>query len=392
MRCPQAAYGQGQVVASPFQMARVAATIANNGTMPYGRWITDESNPRVEPRIPSCNPTWPEHWPSTCETLSPGGTGRTLAGNPRPDRRQDRDRRTRQRRIARMVHRLRSIRLDRAVASRSPSWSKMASTAARPRPPLREISSQPPRTEILQDPPEHTMSLFRDIEKRIDAQLKKLFTSENAAAQGKELIEIQRAILDEVEDHAQMLPRARRRFPYNDLIVRIAAPEPDRRSAIDLVFIEGNALQTEIANHLRSEHIEVPAGPPSPRRALEDPPAEIAAKGFHIIYNTQGSRQTSKPNRNRPCASLSCTASTEQPSYEINKPRIHLGRLSEVLDERRRPVRRNDVVFPRIIRQAELDRLPSARPHRVRCRRIGSSASSMTAVPTAQASCTTAVS
>ena len=31
---PQSAYGQGQVVAVPFQMARVAATVANGGTMP----------------------------------------------------------------------------------------------------------------------------------------------------------------------------------------------------------------------------------------------------------------------------------------------------------------------------------------------------------------------
>ena len=136
------------------------------------------------------------------------------------------------------------------------------------------------------------MSLFRDIEKRIDAQLKKLFTSESAAAQGKELIEIQRLILDEVEDHAQMLPRARRRFPYNDLIVRIAAPEPDRRSAIEVVFIEGNALQAEIANHLRSEQIEVPPDLQVHVEPIEDPPAEIASKSFHIIYN---SRETAKP-------------------------------------------------------------------------------------------------
>ena len=44
---PQSAYGQGQVVASPFQMARVAATVANGGAMPQGRWITDETNPRT---------------------------------------------------------------------------------------------------------------------------------------------------------------------------------------------------------------------------------------------------------------------------------------------------------------------------------------------------------
>jgi peptidoglycan glycosyltransferase len=44
---PQASYGQGQVVASPFQMARVAAAVANGGMAPMGRWITDETNPRT---------------------------------------------------------------------------------------------------------------------------------------------------------------------------------------------------------------------------------------------------------------------------------------------------------------------------------------------------------
>ena len=45
---PQSSYGQGQVVASPFQMARVAATVANGGMMPAGRWVTDESNDRAD--------------------------------------------------------------------------------------------------------------------------------------------------------------------------------------------------------------------------------------------------------------------------------------------------------------------------------------------------------
>jgi cell division protein FtsW (lipid II flippase) len=43
---PQSSYGQGQVVASPFQMVRVAATVANGGAMPQGRWVTDETNVR----------------------------------------------------------------------------------------------------------------------------------------------------------------------------------------------------------------------------------------------------------------------------------------------------------------------------------------------------------
>jgi peptidoglycan glycosyltransferase len=44
---PQSSYGQGQVRASPFQMARVAATIANGGLMPFGRWVLDDSNSRT---------------------------------------------------------------------------------------------------------------------------------------------------------------------------------------------------------------------------------------------------------------------------------------------------------------------------------------------------------
>jgi cell division protein FtsW (lipid II flippase) len=43
---PQAAYGQGQVIATPFQMARVAATVAAQGKMPEGRWILGGDNPR----------------------------------------------------------------------------------------------------------------------------------------------------------------------------------------------------------------------------------------------------------------------------------------------------------------------------------------------------------
>jgi len=45
---PQSSYGQGQVVASPFQMARVAATVSDGGQMPQGRWIIDESNDRTD--------------------------------------------------------------------------------------------------------------------------------------------------------------------------------------------------------------------------------------------------------------------------------------------------------------------------------------------------------
>ncbi len=43
---PQASYGQGQVLATPFKMARVVATVARGGTMPQGQWVGDDSEPK----------------------------------------------------------------------------------------------------------------------------------------------------------------------------------------------------------------------------------------------------------------------------------------------------------------------------------------------------------
>jgi cell division protein FtsI/penicillin-binding protein 2/cell division protein FtsW (lipid II flippase) len=45
---PFSAYGQGEVLISPFKMARVAATIASGGVMPEGQWSSDDSNTRTD--------------------------------------------------------------------------------------------------------------------------------------------------------------------------------------------------------------------------------------------------------------------------------------------------------------------------------------------------------
>jgi cell division protein FtsI/penicillin-binding protein 2 len=45
---PFASYGQGEVLITPFKMARVAATIADGGQMPEGKWVSDPSNKRLD--------------------------------------------------------------------------------------------------------------------------------------------------------------------------------------------------------------------------------------------------------------------------------------------------------------------------------------------------------
>ncbi|MBE3099929.1 MAG: FtsW/RodA/SpoVE family cell cycle protein, partial [Planctomycetes bacterium] len=75
---PFAAYGQGQVLATPFKMARAAATIAAGGSMPQGRWILDDTNRRTDaPRL-ILSASLTELLGRTMRRVVLEGTGRTL--------------------------------------------------------------------------------------------------------------------------------------------------------------------------------------------------------------------------------------------------------------------------------------------------------------------------
>ena len=76
---PQSSYGQGQVVASPFQMARVAATVANGGAMPEGRWLTDENNSRIDAPKQVLSPELAQTVAKFMREVVTSGTGRRAA-------------------------------------------------------------------------------------------------------------------------------------------------------------------------------------------------------------------------------------------------------------------------------------------------------------------------
>jgi cell division protein FtsW (lipid II flippase) len=81
---PQASYGQGQVIVSPFQMARVAATIANNGSAPQGRWIIDETNARVRQPQSLLPASLANQIAGYMRAVVTSGTGRVLSGSAIP--------------------------------------------------------------------------------------------------------------------------------------------------------------------------------------------------------------------------------------------------------------------------------------------------------------------
>jgi cell division protein FtsW (lipid II flippase)/cell division protein FtsI/penicillin-binding protein 2 len=73
---PFASYGQGPVLVTPFKMARVAATIADNGWMPEGRWVIDSSNERRQAPKQILAPDLAEFLASAMRSVVVEGTGR----------------------------------------------------------------------------------------------------------------------------------------------------------------------------------------------------------------------------------------------------------------------------------------------------------------------------
>jgi cell division protein FtsW (lipid II flippase) len=81
---PQSSYGQGQVVASPFQMVRVAATVANGGMMPEGRWVTDQANDRAAEPKQVLSPDAATTLAKYMREVVTGGTGKRAAAAAEP--------------------------------------------------------------------------------------------------------------------------------------------------------------------------------------------------------------------------------------------------------------------------------------------------------------------
>jgi cell division protein FtsI/penicillin-binding protein 2 len=77
---PWASYGQAEVVASPFRMARVAATMAARGEMAPGRWVIDPAPVSVPPRR-ILEPAAADRVARAMRRVVTGGTASALAGH-----------------------------------------------------------------------------------------------------------------------------------------------------------------------------------------------------------------------------------------------------------------------------------------------------------------------
>jgi FHA domain-containing protein len=186
------------------------------------------------------------------------------------------------------------------------------------------------------------MSGLHDLERRIDEKLRGMLRS-SSPDQKRELLEIHRAMLDDVIAHVDKLPRGKQGFPYTQLDVRIFLPDPALRRSYELVFVEGDALSRDIRIRLEDQRVELPAHLAVHVELLTELPPNVAARGFDVQYR---SIPTPKPSEYGMEVRLTViTGSAEQQQLCLKKKRINLGRLVEVIDGDGRLTRKNDVAF-----------------------------------------------
>ncbi len=188
------------------------------------------------------------------------------------------------------------------------------------------------------------MSRLHDFERLVDERLRKLFRGTPPPGEKLEIIEVHRAILDEVAKHVESLPRGRRTFAYPHLTVRVLLPDPARKRSYEVAFIEGGALAREIAGRLAGEQAETPDRFQADVELVAELPPDIVGRGFDISYQSAPPGQL--PATGTPAVWLKVlSGKAGRGEYSFRKNRINIGRLADITDAQQQLIRRNDVAF-----------------------------------------------
>lgn len=192
------------------------------------------------------------------------------------------------------------------------------------------------------------MSLFSEIESTIERGFRRFTERVFGPAESDELLLVHHGILEDVETKIQTLARGRRVFPYASVTVTLVAPQADRRALLQAAFAEGGRLESDIREALEGAGCEVPRA-----FAVEVRTAETGAGVFAVEYGSQPLE-----NRAAPAAPAAASAPAPAPAsvvvvrgkadqdrYVLDKARINIGRMAELMDSEQRVIRRNHIVF-----------------------------------------------
>ena len=169
------------------------------------------------------------------------------------------------------------------------------------------------------------MSRLHDLERRIDELLRGMLRS-SSPDQKRELLEIHRALLDDVTTHVDTLRRGRD-VPFQSVELRFLLPDPSLRRSYELVFVEGDALARDIRLRLEDQRVELPVHLAVQVELVAELPPDVAARGFDVHYGSIPTPQLSEKVTGDPAYRHHriCRATTALPAEEAHSPGASCG-------------------------------------------------------------------
>jgi hypothetical protein len=178
------------------------------------------------------------------------------------------------------------------------------------------------------------MSLFSQVEQRIERAFRHWTAKVFGPADSGDLVVVHHAILEEVGTMILTVARGQRIFPFPNLTVTLNSPDADRRTLYHAAFAENGRLENDIREALEASGCQVPRG-----FSVEVATSETGVGAFEIDYRA---RPKATPATGR---LIVVKGKAERAEYPLDKARVNLGRMAEIADAQQRILRRNDVAF-----------------------------------------------
>jgi len=188
------------------------------------------------------------------------------------------------------------------------------------------------------------MAFLKQIEKALDQRLRGIFGGSASEPGAREAVELYRDALDQVSARASVGKRGDRIFPFDVIRIELMATTPERKAVLETLFEPGQMVE-DIRASLLEERVTAPR-----ELAVEIHFPPDAATELRVICEKASaplpeSRElTGAPATPARLITKSGISSAE--IFSVERPRVNIGRVPEVVDSVGRPVRRNDLHFP----------------------------------------------
>jgi hypothetical protein len=155
-------------------------------------------------------------------------------------------------------------------------------------------------------------------------------------------LEVQGAIVDEIERRAEPIGQGRRALPRPHAVVTVLAPDAESRAALDTALAELRAVTTA---RLREIRCDVPASfAVSVVHVDTAPDGWAPGQRFAVDFDPHGTNQADAVQRQPILCITIVRGRTSEPGYRFSAPRVLIGRTSDPVDIDGH-IRHNQVAF-----------------------------------------------